>query len=285
MAHVRQAVTDRVAKLGGQGKRASAVFSRRRACYNIADEQHFVKPPVFNDLFNRLCMKSCSTNAQVSVPLEELRRLESAVVGLQEAQSFSFWLVSSLFGYVKESGFVPPDPALYSRLSSSLSMSLVHQCTVAHAVSAFSTSLRRGHFLSHCSPTVTDDQKHRLLASPPFAEKLFDPVVLKEVVEEYEGASATAHNVNVSKALIENMSRWFGKKGKDTSAPGVPGPSGVSPAAPASSSEQPKAGSPLFDASAKGGVYWPRSNRGKGRGGRRGKGGSRFSKTKSGFQK
>ena len=100
------------------------------------------------------------------------------MIRLQEAQSFSFWLVIPIFGYVKESGFVPSDLALYSRQILSGNVH-VHQSTTAYSISAFSILLRRGHYLKHCSPAVSEDKRNSLLASPPFAQKLFDPAVLE----------------------------------------------------------------------------------------------------------
>ena len=212
--------------------------------------------------------------------------MESAVIGLQEAQSFSFWLVSAVFAYARKEGFVPPDPALYSRLSSSLVMSLVQQCQTSHALSAFSTLVRRGHFLKHCGPTVSEDQKGRLLASDPFRTDLFDPEILEKIISEYDSSNAAQQTQAISSALSKSVSSLFSQRAKDTSAPGVPGPSGVASAPSSSSSAQPNVSSPLFDAyPSKGEVQWPRQDKGKGRGGRRGKGGSRFSKTQRGFRK
>ena len=132
---------------------------------------------------------------------------------------------------------------------------------------------------------MTEDQKACLLASNPFKPDLFDPEVLKNVITESDGPIASNHSQAISNVRLKNANLLLGQRAKDQSAPGVPGPSGVSTSSAASASEQPKAGSPLFDPQSKGGVQWPRGNRGRGCGGHRGKGGSRFSKTLLGFRK
>ena len=146
----------------------------------------------------------------------------------------------------------------------------------------FLTACQRQHYLRHCDPTVTEDQKVRLQSSPPFAESLFDPSTLKSVVEEYDGASATAHNRSVAKALTGGSSFFFGKRKRDF---GQGQSSSAGSVASTSTSDQPGVGSPLFDAPSRGGGYWPRGNKGKGRGNQRGKGGSRSLKSSRGFQK
>ena len=120
-----------------------------------------------------------------------------------ESQSFSSWLVSTVFGYARESGFAPPDPALYSKLSSSLSLACMDQSRTAHSIAACLTLFRCKHFLKHCAPSISKDQKDGLVYTSPFAPSLCDPLVLFQVSSELEGAAATAHHLGVAKALAD----------------------------------------------------------------------------------
>ena len=179
---------------------------------------------------------------------------------------------------------MPPEPYLYSRLSTSLSMALVEQAKVSHAVSAMLASLRKAHHLKHCDPSVTEDMKQRLQASSPFAETLFDPTILQEVSAEFDGATTTAHHRSVSRARAEGSFSFSAKRKKGNSGAGSPAP--AAQVASTQALEPAGVGSPLSDSQSGGRGYYTRGNRGKGRGGYRGKGGSRNQKTSGrGFRK
>ena len=202
-----------------EGKKPSAVFHRRKKSYRVMGDQSFPIPPVINDTaLGRISKAKPSTTASALIPLEELRKLESDLIGLQETQSFSFWLVSTLISYVNTNGFVAPDPALFARLTSSLSLSLVDQAKAAHAMSAFCTLTRRDHYLKFAQPTVTDGQKSKLRSGNPFKPDLFDPPTLEQVVQEYEGASLTSSHLTMASAVVRGM--YSGKR--KWTPPGAP---------------------------------------------------------------
>ena len=157
--------------------------------------------PQLNDNFGRLTSNHPSSSASVLVPLEEVRWLESALIGLEETQSFSFWIVSALVACVKENGFQAPDPALFSRMTSSLSLALVDLAKTAFAMSSFCTLTRRAHFLKHVTLAAIEGQKARLLGSFPFQSDVFDASTLPSVLSEYDGAAATTSHLEVSKAV------------------------------------------------------------------------------------
>ena len=149
--------------------------------------------------------------------------METAVAGLQEAQSFSFWLMSTMVAYLRESGCVPPDEGLYNRLTSSLSTSLVDQAKASFGLSAFFTLSRRAHFLKFAASTVSEGQRSRLLTASPYLDKLFDEGVLGEVVKEYEGAAATTSHLDLSKAVAKGLFFSGKRKHEETQAsPGSP---------------------------------------------------------------
>ena len=175
--------------------------------------------------------------------------------------------MSALITYVRDNGFVAPDPALYSRLTSSLSLSLVDQTKAVHSMSAFCAMSRRSHFMKFLNPAVTEGQKARLLGSNPFVDDLFDPFTLSDVISNFEGATATTSHLDVSRAVSRGFfssGRW-NKRKRDasptvTSAQGSPAPSAVSSEVVAS----------LFEPPSKGTGSRPRGGRGGGRGAQRG---------------
>ena len=85
--------------------------------------------------------------------------------------------------------------------------------------------------MKFASPTVTDLQKSRLFACYPFGESLFG--FLKQVVSEFEGASATSSHINLSDAISKGL--LFSNKRKREDSP-VASTSSVSPVVPPGSS-------------------------------------------------
>ena len=184
--------------------------------------------------------------------------------------------MSTLFAYIKESGFNPPDEALFERLSSSLSMSLVDQAKSALSISAFCNLTRRNHFMKFASPTVTSGQKARLMGSDPFNSDLFDQSTLSDVVSAFDSASATTSHINVSKAVTKGLF-FSGKRKRDESPQSNSSAPGGSSAPPATPAIQPDVAS-LFKTPIRGKGDRGKGSRGGGRGGQRSKGGSNVQK-------
>ena len=174
--------------------------------------------------FNRLTKVKATNNSSVTVPIEEFKKIEAALSSLQENQSFSFWLIATMNAYVRESGFVPPDEALFTRLSNSLSLAMVDQARSSFALSACMNLTRRAHFLKFAQSTVSEGQKCRLMATSPFSDRLFYESTLGEVIKEYEGAAATTSHLDLSKAVAKGLFNFTGKRKFDDSQanPGSP---------------------------------------------------------------
>ena len=175
--------------------------------------------------------------------------------------------MSTVFAYVKASGFKPPDEGIYNRLTSSLSLSLLDQTRISYALSAFSNLCRRNHFLKFAAATVSDGQKARLMSGDPFQRDLFDSDTLKAVTSEFEGAAATSSHLDVSKAVAKGLLSFSKNKQSDattTRSPVVP-PRGISSSGSSRSSV-----AALFESR---GSYRGRGgHRRGGRGGNRGRG-------------
>ena len=257
-----------------ESKKASTVLPRRRGAYKVVGEDALTPAPPLNELYRRLTFSKPSNNASVSVPLEELRRLEGALVSLQETQSFSFWLVAALFEYLRSNGFVPPDGPLFSRLEDSLSLALVDQARTALSLSAFSVLTRRAHFLKFAS-LVPEGQKAKLLGSDPFGKDLFDGEILEEIVKDFEGAQATSSHINVSKAVTKGLFMLAKAKG-DKEAPSQ-STGGKSPVvAPGNGNQSRPDAQNSFDASSRGSSARGRGARRPARSNFRSRGGGRY---------
>ena len=208
--------------MGRDSEKTSFVLSCRRASYKISLFNSCITP-LLNDNFNRITKVKATNNSSVTTPVDEFRKIEAAMTGSQEAQSFSFWHVSMLWSYVRNCGFMPPGEALYNRLSNSLSLSLVDQAKASFALSTCMNLTRRAHFPKFAQRTITGCQKCCLMATSPFLDRLFDKATLKEVVQEYKGADATTFHFDLSKAVAKGLLNFGKRNHEETKAsPGLP---------------------------------------------------------------
>ena len=265
LTRVKEDVAIKVKSVAKEAKKPSSVLPRKRGLYRVAGDDNVALPSQLNDLFSHITTTKPSANASILIQLEELRRLEASLANLQETQSFSFWLVAALFAYIRENGFVAPDSAFFSRLTSSLSLALVDQAKLAFSMSAFLNMSRRNHCLKFAAPSVTAGQKARLLGSDPFGSDLFDPNVLKEVSAEFDGDAATSSNLSVVSLVAQGaLSVSSGVKRKSEVLSGGSAGVVVPPSTSASTSASGSVGFSERPSSAK-------SPKSPGRGGRRGR--------------
>ena len=95
LARIKDDVVSQVDKASKEFKKPSSLLARRRVIYKILSSDSNITSPL-NDTFNRITKVKATNTSSVTIPIEEYRKIEVALAGLQEAQSFSFWLVSTL---------------------------------------------------------------------------------------------------------------------------------------------------------------------------------------------
>ena len=84
LTRIKEDISAKVQSCAKEARKPSAVLNRRRASYKVSGEPPcFV--PTLNDDFGRITKSKPSANAQMLVPLEEARRLEATLAGLEEA--------------------------------------------------------------------------------------------------------------------------------------------------------------------------------------------------------
>ena len=287
LARLRADIASRFIKSSQEGKKS--FLPRRRGSYRVADETAYSTPAKLNSDFYRLTSNKAPQKSSASVPLEEFSKLENAAIGLQESQSFTSWLVSTLFSYLKDTGYSPPDPQLFRKIISSLSLSIVDQSSIAHWFSIFCSNARKDHLLKHVFPSVSVDQKSQLMASHPFASDLFEETILKKIIEDIRGDTTLSFNMSMSQAVAGGIFQGTNKRKRDTSVAVRSGSVGPGPSSVAPVSQSPllqgKPISSLFDAPAPGSSGFKFGKRG-GRGvGNRKKGAARGGKGQSNFGK
>ena len=81
---VKEDVVLKVASLAKDNKKPSAVLPKRRSCYRLPSSVVSLTPPL-NDNFNRITKVKATNNASITIPIEEYKKMEVTLVGLQEA--------------------------------------------------------------------------------------------------------------------------------------------------------------------------------------------------------
>ena len=140
LVRVREDVQDSYAKAVRGGKRISGTLPHKRGVYKVADDPYLASPSTINPEFLRFAGKKLSDKSSIYFMISEILKVEDSVKYLQSSQSFLLWLVSTLFMYLKDSDFSPRDPALFNKLSSSMSLALVNQAEASQFLSAFLTN-------------------------------------------------------------------------------------------------------------------------------------------------
>ena len=78
----------------------------------VAEDDSFEAPPVLNEEYERMTRDVPLPGPSVLVPLEEITPMEECLLSIQENQSFSLWIISTLFSMIDEAGLTKSDPDL-----------------------------------------------------------------------------------------------------------------------------------------------------------------------------
>ena len=142
-----------------------------------------------------------SSKRSLSLSFDETAKVESLAKGLLDSQSMSFWRFSALLHWLKELGFVPPDPALFEQLVQSLSLSFVGAASSSAVLATYFQAKHREGVLSHF-PLHVGLHFRRDLASSSFSgPDLFDEEVLARIIAASRENSHLDAQLSVAKAF------------------------------------------------------------------------------------
>ena len=242
------------------------LLKHEKGSYQLAGDSEESEPAEANPSLNRLTSRTVTDKMCVSITMEDMKRMESLLISMQEGQSFSMWLMGAILNYIKSCGFVPPDIQMFERMCHSFTSSQVRSHAFMLKLQAYFEISCRKLYLSHTPPSLNDSQKNILLSHPTFSKELFNEGVLEQIIKEHQGDVNTSSNQSIAQSISQVIQPLIKKRKYEAN----PSPSGMA-----------KPGSPLVDpAGAASGSSassvpgrFPR-NRGRGRGGRgRGSGG------------
>ena len=182
---VRSDLEAMVSRLMKGGKKAGALLPHKRKTYCVAGDESFSEPPRVNEEIRRILGDGQLSNPYINISAEDLKNLENALLSIQQNQSFSLWVISTLFIMIHKAGFSGPNADVLSTMSSTLSGSMVNQSTLAHQISAFLVTKRREALLESL-PSLAEVHKNRLTTTTPFSKTLFDQATLESVLEGCE---------------------------------------------------------------------------------------------------
>ena len=116
-------------------------------------------------------MSSKPSNARsVPMSLRAAAVLERTLRGALESYNFLLETITALFRFSGDSGQIPLDDPLLGQFQQSFSRGTENVAAALASAVAFVTTKRRGFFLSHMVPSVTEAQKRNLLSDPAFQE-------------------------------------------------------------------------------------------------------------------
>ena len=217
---IRSEVSEKVSRIMSSGGKPASLLPPRRRTFRVAEEDSFDEPPTLNRETQHLIGSHIPKQEFSLLPSADLNRIEHMLLNLQDNQSFTLWIISSLFDMLHEEGFTSSKPEVLRKMSQVLSSTMVGQSTMTHQLSSYLVAQRRQRIFDTFQPAVLDLQKQRLAATSPFSENLFDPVVLKEVTEEFKGNIATSAQIAYwSKHNSPSIPR---RRGMNRAMPGPP---------------------------------------------------------------
>ena len=157
-----------------------------------------------------------SYKRSLSFSFDEAAKVKSLARGLLDSHSMSFWLFSAFLHWLKELGFVPPDPAIFEQLVQALSLSLVGSVSSSAALATYFQAKQRDGVLSHF-PAHVGFHFHRDLASSSFSgPDLFDEEVLARVIA---ASRETTHlDAQLSLAKVFSLPVFRGARSSDRKA-------------------------------------------------------------------
>ena len=186
---------------GGPGKPMN-IWPRKKSYYKVHSVPDCIK---INPRFVELSfLKTFSNSFNFSFSVSEAQVLDRALAELVQAQSFSFWLLSSFFRFLEQEDFSPSNVALFNRFTSVISSVTQSQSNWTSAIQAFMILLRRKTLLSKTLPSVLQHQKDALLRSNVFSDEVFDDGVLEKILEDHSKAQVNYSQVQMVKLLASN---------------------------------------------------------------------------------
>ena len=168
---VRQSLNDadeRLVKNASSSRGAKNLIPRRRRIYTVTSSSSSSEAPELNESLSAH-IGVLKPSRSVGISYAEATALETCLRNQSETLSHSMWVLSGLLAYVRNEGFVPKDPALFSQLISSLSMGLAQLSNSSAGSASFLCQKRRESFVGHLSPFFPEPSRAALLRAPVFS--------------------------------------------------------------------------------------------------------------------
>ena len=189
-----------VQRLARESKSAQKVIPLRRRAFPVADGPDYVAPRWLNPDFARLTQnKSISKSRAGTVSFSDMERLERTSRTVIGGFSQSYWLLSSLLSQLKQDGYRPSEPALFDKMSQSLSASMALQTSLVSGMTDFLVTKRRESFLSHVSVPLSAPQKREPQVASGSEDFLFDQELLEKTSGQVKEDSIISSNVSLSR--------------------------------------------------------------------------------------
>ena len=111
---IKEALDKKIRDTTDRGQGALAHLRTCRPLYFVHDDPYFTSSAPLNEDFKKLVPFPRASKTMVSMPMEELIKMERTLQGLQATQSFSSWLLDGLAKEICRTDFEPVDPVLFN---------------------------------------------------------------------------------------------------------------------------------------------------------------------------
>ena len=180
-----------------EGKSLSTIMPSVSKVEKVSDSPCQGKELKVNSQVYDLMGSKPSDTRSVPMSVRDAAVLEKTLRNTLESYNFQLWTMTALFRFFGDPGRIPLDDPLLDQFQRSFSRGTENVAAGLASAVAFVTTKRRGSFLSHMVPSVTEAQKRNLLSDPIFQQKdLFAPATLEAArhaardVSLYKGAQS-----------------------------------------------------------------------------------------------
>ena len=157
-------VEDRLLTSARGRKKAVNILPSWGDIYKLCDYPDLHKAPPVNEQFPCLLDKPLAPSRHIAMSIDQCLRLETCIRGPVESQSFSSWVMASVFAFLRDAKLAPEDEGFH-KLASSLSVALNSQAKASFAVAEYLKQKRRETYVSRLPSHTHDSVRHALLSS------------------------------------------------------------------------------------------------------------------------
>ena len=223
---VRTALQDtdaRLASVFANNRSLLSLLPHRSSTYAVHGDFAGVGALPPNPQLSAMFDRPIKPQLQLGISVRDSVAMGGSLRSAVETMSHSMWVLSGLIAYIRQHGFVPPDPSLFNTMVTALSRGLANQASSLGSLTSFLEVRRREFYLSHLPAYFLESNKRSMLAAPVWqASQLFP----ESDVQSLLSLTQTSSQLRSQQALVDVASRGSGFRSRRParSSPARPSP-------------------------------------------------------------